>query len=134
MGLNPVLLFSIAGVGFATLGGVIFWYSRRVKPEERERQRRLRVNRFLRTAEGFLTDANDEALQFSYQVAGVDYYASQDVSSLRTSLPGDPSRLIGPVRIKFDPGNPANSIVLCEEWSGLPAANDANKEQTTHAD
>ena len=29
---------------------------------------------------------------------------------------------IGPVSIKYDPRNPANSIVLSEEWSGLRTA------------
>jgi hypothetical protein len=27
--------------------------------------------------------------------------------------------LLGPALVKFDPRNPANSIVICEEWSGL---------------
>ena len=26
---------------------------------------------------------------------------------------------LGPVAVKYDPRNPANSIVLAEEWSGL---------------
>ena len=132
MGLNRLLLSVLAGGGIAALGIVIYWHSRRVSPEERERLRRLRVNRFQRTVEGFLTEAGEDVIQFNYQVAGVDYYASQDVSSLHASLPDDPTRLIGPIRVKYDSANPANSIIVCEEWSGLPVPIDANKEQSTH--
>ena len=36
-------------------------------------------------------------------------------------LPEDPDRLIGPVYMKYTPRNPANSIIVCEQWSGLRA-------------
>jgi len=39
--------------------------------------------------------------------------------SLQALLPSNPMSVIGPAQVKFDPRNPANSIVLCEEWSGL---------------
>jgi hypothetical protein len=49
----------------------------------------------------------------------VAYSTGQDISELRELLPADPERLIGPVTLKYSPKNPANSIVLCERWSGL---------------
>jgi hypothetical protein len=52
-------------------------------------------------------------------VAGVVYTASQDLAALQSLLPRDPMTMVGPVSVKFDPRNPANSIVLCEDWTGL---------------
>jgi hypothetical protein len=49
----------------------------------------------------------------------VEYTASQDISKLRDRLPEDPQTWIGPVTIKYLPRNPANSIVVCEDWSGF---------------
>ena len=37
-------------------------------------------------------------------------------------LPAEPDRLIGVVSLKYSPKNPANSILICEEWSGLRTA------------
>jgi hypothetical protein len=54
-------------------------------------------------------------------VRGVQYTASQDVESLRERLPSDPERLIGVANLKYASNNPANSILICEEWSGLRA-------------
>jgi hypothetical protein len=52
-------------------------------------------------------------------VHGVVYEGSQDVSQLRGQIPAEPQRLIGPASLKYQPRNPANSIIVCEEWSGL---------------
>ena len=68
-----------------------------------------------------ITDVRDRVLYYSYQVRGVAYTASQDVSPLLERLPGDLSMLIGPSGLKYDPRNPANSILMCEEWSGWRA-------------
>ncbi|MBE7543677.1 MAG: hypothetical protein M9913_07025 [Bryobacteraceae bacterium] len=94
---------------------------RRIAPEERERRRRLEVNRHRRSVEGLLSEASPEMIHYQYDLRGVSYFASQDVSGLRERLPADPSRLIGPVSVRYAPKNPANSIVVCEDWSGLPA-------------
>ncbi len=68
-----------------------------------------------------LIDLSDELLMYSYSVRGVLYTASQDISRLKAFLPGDLSGL-GHVCVKYDPRNPANSIVLAEEWTGLQPA------------
>jgi len=53
-------------------------------------------------------------------VAGLTYTASQDISQLREMIPADSHRLIGrPASLKYSSQNPANSILLCEAWSGL---------------
>ena len=45
--------------------------------------------------------------------------ASQDVTDLQDKLPADRMSMVGAVSVKFVPRNAANSIVLCEEWTGL---------------
>ena len=53
---------------------------------------------------------------------GADYRATQNVSSLREKMPAETHRSIGPATLKYMVRNPANSIVICEEWSGLREA------------
>lgn len=109
-----------AGAALLALAGWIV-YRRRLTPQEKERRRRMALNRWQRTVEGLVLDAAADLIQYQYELRGVAYSASQDVSTLRHLLPDDPARLAGPVNVKYDPRNPANSIVLCEEWSGLPS-------------
>jgi hypothetical protein len=91
----------------------------RPKPDEMERRRRLAIQAGGKMGDGEIIDVNGSSLVYSYSVAGVNYTAAQDATELRAMLPEDPMSLIGPVSLKFDPRNPANSIVLCEQWSGL---------------
>ena len=109
----------LAGAG---LLGLAIWiaYQRRITPQEKERRRRVALNRWQRTVEGMVLDAGPDLIHYQYELRGVAYSASQDVSALRHLLPEDPARLAGPVNVKYDPRNPANSMVLCEEWSGVP--------------
>jgi len=88
-------------------------------PEKRERKRRLTVNMEGRLGDALITEATDSALYYSYSVGGVQYEASQDVASLRHLLPPEPERLIGLASLKYTQRNPANSILICERWSGL---------------
>jgi hypothetical protein len=67
-------------------------------------------------------DVRDWTLYYFYEVRGVSYATSQDATELQDSLPAESSALIGPAGIKYSAQNPANSIVICEEWSGLRAA------------
>lgn len=114
----------LAGSAAALVASVtLFIRLRRISPEERERRRRHAVSAHRRSVEGLLTEANEEIIHYQYDLRGVSYFASQDVSALRACLPAEPSRLIGPVTVRYEPRNPANSIVVCEEWSGLPASN-----------
>ena len=107
----------------AGLLGLAVWivYRHRMTPLERERRRRVLVNQTQRTTEAIVTEATPEMIHFQYELRGVRYFASQDISVLGPYLPEDVTKLIGPVSAKYDPKNPANSIVVCEEWSGLPA-------------
>lgn len=92
----------------------------RITPEQRERRRRATVQARGRFGSATITDFHDSVVCYSYWIAGAEYVASQDVSALKEFLPPDPARLIArPATVKYLPRNPANSIVLCEEWSGL---------------
>ena len=91
-------------------------------PEKREQKRRLSVNRHGRLGDALITEIADGAIYYSYSIRGVQYTASQDVSTLRDRLPPDPERLIGVATLKYVSNNPANSILLCEDWSGLRLA------------
>ena len=91
----------------------------RASPEKRERLRRLSIHTTGRLGEAFLTEVRENVLHYTYRVRGVQYEASQDVSALRDQLPSDPDRMIGMVGMKYLSKNPANSILICEEWSGL---------------
>jgi hypothetical protein len=97
------------------------YLSRGPAPDELERRRRLTIYREGKMGDGEIIDVETAVVSivFSYSVAGVVYTASQDAAALRSMLPQDLMTMIGPVSIKFDPRNPANSIILCEDWSGL---------------
>ena len=107
-----------AAVLLAAIGIYILFRIRR-NPKDKEKRRRLAVNLNGRLGDATITDVHGETVFYSYTVRGVVYTASQDISQLREHIPVDPDRLIGPVLFKYAPRNPANSIILCEEWSGL---------------
>ena len=113
---------ALCGVAVALIA-LAAWILMRVHgtPEKRERKRRLNVNRQGRLGDAMITEASDNTLYYFYSVRGVHYTASQDVSTLREYLPADPHRLIGVASLKYSSKNPGNSILLCEEWSGLRA-------------
>jgi hypothetical protein len=58
-------------------------------------------------------------LLFKYRVGGVDYECSQDITDMRGIVDTAQVRAGFPCTIRSQPGNPQNSIVVAEEWSGL---------------
>lgn len=113
------LSYLAGAVAMASGAAVWIWRGRRPSPAERERRRRAEVARLGRVAEGTVADAQDAVLYYSYSVRGVHYTTTQDVSGLLDRLPAAPALLLGPVAVKFLPRNPANSIILSENWSGF---------------
>ena len=116
----------------AALATTGFMLLRRKKPSEEELERARR--RFLvqsgRLVDGMLLDiAEVEAgdgrkltmLIFNYRIGGVDYDCSQDVTSLSAILDAQQVRAGFPCTVRYQPGNPQNSIVVAEQWSGLRA-------------
>ena len=109
-------------LGLAAAGAALIWRileAARPNPAARERKRRLAVNARGRMADATLLDLSGDALHYSYWVRGVQYSASQDISGVRDRLPDDSKLLAGSALVKYVAGNPANSIVVCEERSGL---------------
>ena len=100
--------------------GVRAWLRSRVSSDERERRRRLMLLSTGKMGDANLLEIRDGLLFYSYAVRGVEYTASLDVSSLTSFVP-DGVASLGSICVKYDPRNPANSIVVAEEWSGLRA-------------
>src|SRR5208283_4767534 len=124
--LYPVLAFGavVAIVGYALLS------RKDKKPDDQiERERRVQITLGGRIIDGNVIDVleleDDESgrqmilLIYTYDVAGVTYEASQDVTHLRQFLDLYSCRLGLPASVKYDPHNPGDSIVISETWSGL---------------
>lgn len=126
-----LLAYALAATGalLITTGLLLRWGGRRPDAEELERRRRLRVNRIGRLADGRIVElveaseesdgAGQQLVVYNYEVRGVEYQSAQDISFFGTRL--DLRRLATgqPASIKYDPQNPTNSIILCEDWSGI---------------
>ena len=111
---------AFAGVLVVVVGLISWraWKDSRIPPEERERMRRAALVARGKMGDASITEIHDNFLFYAYQVRGVEYTASQDVTSLRDRVPPDLSSL-ATVSVRYDPKNPANSIVVAEQWSGL---------------
>ncbi len=122
--IRPLTLALFGGgaavAAFAVIG-IRAWKQARTKPEQRERQRRADLAARGKVSDATLIEIRDDALFYSYKVRGVEYAASQDISTLKDSIPADVVLGMGPVYVKYNAANPANSIVLSEQWCGLHA-------------
>ena len=115
------LALAAALVVLAAVIGYRAWKRSRITPEERERRRCAALVARGKMGDAMLVEMRDDLLFYSYGVRGVEYTASQDVTRLKQHMPPDLSE-IGAVSVKFDPKNPANSIVVAEQWSGIRAS------------
>lgn len=128
--MNALRLYSVAAGSTALVGiGVAVWVrSRRKSPEQRERERRTRLSQTGRITDGTILDVQEvnanghgpmQLIIYSYDVGGVQYEASQDITHLRQFVDVHSCKLGLPTSIKYDPHNPGNSIVISEAWMGL---------------
>jgi hypothetical protein len=97
-------------------------------PDQIELERRTWLKSVGRITDGTVIDvqeittkANRPAtmLIYKYDVAGVSYEASQDVTYLRQWINLHSCRLGVPTSVKYDSRNPGNSMVIAEGWVGL---------------
>lgn len=116
-GVTAALLVLLLGLLAAM--AVRGWRRSRIPPEEKERRRRFALLATGKMGDANLLEVQGNLLLYSYAVRGVEYTASQDVSRLGEYLPDDLASIAGHILFKYDPRNPANSIVVAEEWSGL---------------
>ena len=107
-----------------------WWLIFRKRPtaEELERARRLFLVQSGRIVDGMLLDvceveADDgrtlTMLLFHYRNGGVDYECSQDITDMPGVVDVAQIRAGFPCSVRYQPGNPQNSIVVAEQWSGL---------------
>src|SRR5438552_171708 len=119
VGAGELLLLALFAI-LLMAAGVWIVLKSRMTAAERERRRRIAIHRNGRMGDANIIDVRGCLLFYSYEIRGVAYTTSQDASDFQDRLPAETSVLIGPVSLKYSPGNPANSIVICEDWSGLP--------------
>lgn len=127
------LLGSLAAAGLC-LGGAAVAYAllrHRPSPDEQERQRREMLVRQGRIIDGTVIDIADlsaeesgrpqgmQLILYKYDIAGVVYECSQDVTMLRHLVDIYKCRLGFPASVRYDPHNPGNSLIVAETWSGL---------------
>lgn len=130
--MSPLRLYPLmfgGGVAAAFVGAVYWARSHRKSPEQREMERRLRLSMTGRITDGTVQDIQEytdssaaepiQLLIYSYDVAGVSYECSQDITRLRTVVNLEHCKIGVPASVKYDPHNPGNSIVVAESWSGL---------------
>jgi hypothetical protein len=60
-----------------------------------------------------------DMLLYQYEISGVSYECSQDITPLRAILDPAAVKLGMPCSIRYQPGSPENSILVTERWSGL---------------
>jgi len=122
-----IILGVLGGVLLVVAGFLLF--GRRRSPDEKERARRIFLGTQGRVSEAEITDVQGELVGYSYQVGGVTYHVVQDLAPFRHLMPRDPSLLLGPALIRYSRANPANSIILSEEWSGIRMARPDSMKQ-----
>src|ERR1700681_1441788 len=97
-------------------------------PDDVEREGRAWLSTVGRITDGTVIDVQEIAadttgpatmLIYQYDVAGVSYDASQDVTYLRQSINLHSCRLGLPTSVRYDARTPGNSMVISEGWMGL---------------
>ena len=125
-GYYPVLAL---GTVAAIIGYALLARKPKTQSDAFERERRTQLTQGGRIIDGTVIDVQelDETpnsrqmilLIYTYDVAGVTYEASQDVTYLRQFIDLYSCRLGLHASVKYDPHNPGDSIVISETWSGL---------------
>lgn len=115
--------------GVALLGAYALLRPRAKTAEELEKDRRLWLEGTGRITDGTVIDVQELSaannhhaavmLIYKYDVAGVTYECSQDVTYLRHWINLHSCRLGLHTSVKYDPQNPGNSLVVSENWMGL---------------
>ena len=125
----PFRLYTlIAGALGAAFAAYLMFGRKKKTAAEIERERRDWLNQIGRITDGTVIDVQEitpnghsaaTMLIFHYDVGGVSYEASQDVTQLRQWINLHSCRLGVPTSVRYDPHNPGNSMVVSEKWMGL---------------
>jgi len=118
----------LAGAAAVVFGAYMVFCRKKKTLAEIERERRDWLIQVGRITDGTVIDVQEVVpnghpaatmLIFQYDVGGVSYEASQDVTHLRQWINLHSCRLGLPTSVRYDPQNPGNSIVVSEKWMGL---------------
>jgi hypothetical protein len=118
----------LAGAAAAAFAAYLVFGRKKKTLAEIERERRDWLVQIGRITDGTVIDVQEVVpnghpaatmLIFQYDVGGVSYEASQDVTHLRQWINLHSCRLGLPTSVRYDPQNPGNSIVVSEKWMGL---------------
>jgi hypothetical protein len=124
------MAMGVAGTLAMLVGFALWLRKRRKSAAERERDRRLAINQMGRITDGILVEAELEAaghqttsglVFYRYNARGLEYSAAQDISGLVHLTPAGSCLPGVPIQVKYHPRRPSDSIILCEQWSGLPS-------------
>lgn len=134
MNLQATRIIEIAAgaVVVAGMTAVGAWMVYRKKPtsEELEIARRVALTQSGRLVDGTLLDVCEvpaadgrtlNMLLYRYKIGGVDYECSQDVTNLAEVVDVSEVRAGLPCSVRYQPGNPQNSIIVSEKWTGIRA-------------
>lgn len=128
--MDSLRIVSLVGLSGIALFSVYALLRRKPKsPDDLERERRAWLEGTGRITDGTVIDVQELAAQsdyhaavmliYKYDVAGVSYECSQDVTKLRHWINLHSCRLGMHTSVKYDPQNPGNSLVVSENWMGL---------------
>jgi len=128
--MNSLHLYTLVAIAAAIL--LIAYFFLRSKPktaDDLERERRAWLEQVGRITDGTVIDVQETQespkhraailLVYQYDIAGVSYECSQDVTYLRPMINLHSCRLGLPTSVRYDPQNPGNSMVVSEKWMGL---------------
>jgi hypothetical protein len=132
MNVNAVKIWEIAGTAVVIAGAaaLIARHLRRKRPTpaELELARRKALTETGRIVDGTLLDVAEipgedghvlTMLLYEYSIGGVDYECGQDITLMGDVVTVAHVRSGFPCSVRYQPGNPQNSIVVAEGWSGL---------------
>lgn len=121
------------GTVVACLGGLLWFRATRTRTSEEDLERIRRQDLVLggRIIDGTVLDVTEldpleaerpEGLQlilYKYEIAGVAYECSQDITHLKDLIRIADIRVGFPCSVRYDVHQPENSIVIAENWIGL---------------
>jgi|SRR3954452_2360900 hypothetical protein len=128
-----VVEIAAGALAVSALGAAGVWMLRRKRPSaaEIEIARRQLLTQAGRLVDGTLLDVFEvpieegrtlTMLRYDYRIGGVDYECTQDVTQMQSVFDIATVRAGFPCSVRYQPGNPQNSIVVSEKWSGLRAS------------
>jgi hypothetical protein len=126
--MSSLRLYTLLTVVSAILLVAYIFLRRKPKTlDDIERERRAWLEKVGRITDGTVIDVQEHMterrpailLVYQYDIAGVAYECSQDVTYLRPMINLHSCRLGLPTSVRYDPQNPGNSMVVSENWMGL---------------